>query len=238
MSCCIDIFGDSIMKGIVLETGRYRTLQSPNFALFAERFQVRLNNCSHFGYTVRKGAALLQRALTRGKGGEIALLEYGGNDCDFDWKAIAQNPEGEHQPKTPPEEFCALYAELVRALQSRGVLVVLMTLPPIDAERYLNWVAPDEAERRSILRWLGDVQVIYRFQEMYSGLVSHVAAETGALLADIRPSFLQRHDARALLCSDGIHPNEAGHQVIFEALCAFGERYLRGGLLCAQNAAH
>ena len=115
---------------------------------------------------------------------------------------------------------------MVRKLQSTGAAVVLMTLPPIDAERYLRWVAPDEADRRSILRWLGDVQIIYRFQEMYSGLVSRVAAETGALLADVRPSFLQRHDAPSLICSDGIHPNEAGHRVIYEALCAFAERCL------------
>lgn len=226
MSCRIDIFGDSIMKGIVLDQGRYHPMERTYFDRFAQRFGVTLNNCSHFGYTVRKGAALLQRALSRGRAGEITVLEYGGNDCDFDWKAIAQNPEGEYQPHVQPEEFCSLYTDVVRQLQNSGVTVVLMTLPPIHAERYLHWVAPDEADRRSVLRWLGDVQVIYRFQEMYSGLVGRIAAETGALLADIRPAFLQRHDAPSLLCSDGIHPNEAGHRVIYEALCAFGERYL------------
>ena len=226
MSRCIDIFGDSIMKGIVLADGRYHPMETTYFDRFAERFQVTINNCSHFGYTVRKGAVLLQRALSRGRTSGVVVLEYGGNDCDFDWKAVAKAPQGDHQPNVPPDEFCALYADMVRKLQSTGAAVVLMTLPPIDAERYLRWVAPDEADRRSILRWLGDVQIIYRFQEMYSGLVSRVAAETGALLADVRPSFLQRHDAPSLICSDGIHPNEAGHRVIYEALCAFAERCL------------
>lgn len=214
------------MKGIVLDAGRYRPLESGHFARFSERFQVQIHNCSHFGYTVRKGAVLLQRMLERGNGGEVALLEYGGNDCDFDWKAVAQNPEGKFDPKTPPEEFCALYADLVRGLQKRGVTVALMTLPPIDAERYLHWVASGEQERKNILRWLGDVQRIYRFQEMYSGLVARVAAETGALLADVRTSFLQRRDTGALLCGDGIHPNAAGHQLLFDTLCDFGERHL------------
>lgn len=226
MSCRIDIFGDSIMKGIVLDEGRYRPMERVYFDRFAQEFGVTLNNCSHFGYTVRKGAALLQRALARGRTGQVAVLEYGGNDCDFDWKAVAQDPAGEHRPHVQPDEFCSVYASLVRQLQKSGVTVVLMTLPPIDAERYLRWVAPGEAERAAVLRWLGDVQVIYRFQEMYSGLVGRVAAQTGALLADVRPSFLQRHDASGLLCGDGIHPNEAGHRVIYEALRAFGERCL------------
>ena len=215
------------MKGIVWEDGRYRPLNGGYAARFSERFGVEVCNRSHFGYTVRKGAVLLQRMLERGGGdGDIVLLEYGGNDCDFDWEAVAADPQGRHNPKTTPEEFCELYGRLVSMLQSRGMRVALMTLPPIDAQRYLGWVAPEEHKRRSVLRWLGDSQVIYRFQEMYSGLAAKVAAQTGALLADIRPAFLTQHDMGSLLCRDGIHPNAAGHALIFDTLCEIAQSNL------------
>ena len=220
------IFGDSVGKGVVLsDTGRYAS-GSPDINSLTGRDDITLKNYSRFGFVTEKTLWLIEKCGDEIASSDAVFIEVGGNDCDFDWKAVAQNPEGEFDPKTPPEEFCALYADLVRGLQKRGVTVALMTLPPIDAERYLHWVASGEQERKNILRWLGDVQRIYRFQEMYSGLVARVAAETGALLADVRTSFLQRRDTGALLCGDGIHPNAAGHQLLFDTLCDFGERHL------------
>lgn len=231
MAYHIDIFGDSIMKGIVLDAqaGRYRPMNSGNADRFGRLFGAQVNNCSHFGYTIRKGEALLSRMLARGVKGDYALLEYGGNDCDFDWKAVAADPEGEHLPNTPLAEFTARYTALIGRLRQNGVTPVLMTLPPIDAERYLGWVAPEPEARKRVVRWLGDVQLIYRFQELYSGAVARIAAQTGALLADVRPCFLDKHNYRSLLCEDGIHPNEAGHQLIFDALCRFARGVLGGG---------
>ena len=45
-----------------------------------------------------------------------------------------------------------------------------MTLPPIDAERYLGWVAPEPEARKRVVRWLGDVQLIAQLPQVLAGL--------------------------------------------------------------------
>ena len=63
-----------------------------------------------------------------------------------------------------------------------------------------------------------DVDRIYRWHEMYNLAVCRVAMREHALLLDISSSFLERSGYQDLLCEDGIHPNEKGHDVIFESL--------------------
>ena len=71
---------------------------------------------------------------------------------------------------------------------------------------------------RNILRWLGDVEHIYRWHEMYNLAVCRVAMEERVPLLDISSRFLAADSYQELLCEDGIHPNEKGHQVILESL--------------------
>ena len=39
-----------------------------------------------------------------------------------------------------------------------------MTLPPLDASRYLSWITRSGPSRERIMQFLGDTQRIYRFQ--------------------------------------------------------------------------
>lgn len=39
------------------------------------------------------------------KSPDFVLIEYGGNDCDFMWNEIAENPSLEHQPKNDFKAF-------------------------------------------------------------------------------------------------------------------------------------
>ena len=103
------------------------------------------------------------------------------------------------------------------AFVEHGGNPVLLTLPPIDAHRYFNWFTQGE-NVENILQWLGDIDRIYRWHEMYNLAVCRVAMQEGVLLLDISSRFLERSHYEELLCEDGIHPNEKGHELIFESL--------------------
>ena len=67
------------------------------------------------------------------------------------------------------------------------------------------------------MQFLGDVEIIYRRQEMYSNAVTKVAYKNGCHFVDVRQKFLQSDNFCDLMCLDGIHANEKGQQVIIKA---------------------
>ena len=99
----IGIFGDSISKGIVLdaETHRYSSLKkeitewiSPSTAL---------HNFSVMGSTIQKGLSIITRHTDQLASYQNVFLEFGGNDCDFDWSAVSERPQAHHEPAYPTE---------------------------------------------------------------------------------------------------------------------------------------
>jgi lysophospholipase L1-like esterase len=150
-----------------------------------------------------------------GKNGVI--LEFGGNDCDFNWANISENPDGDHICNTPIELFKRTYRELIERVRNAGCRPILMNLPPIDPDKYFRNVSRG-LSAENILSFLGDIDRIYRWQEYYSLNVNVLAAECGIPLIDVRGAFLQEKNCFGLLCEDGIHPNEDGHAFISEAI--------------------
>ena len=98
------------------------------------------------------------------------------------------------------------------------------TLPPLDPDRYLDWVSKHDAlVERSILKWLGSVTKIYWWQERYSSLIQAVAEKTNTRCIDIRRAFLRCPDFPSLICKDGIHPNKDGHILIANTIVEYIE---------------
>ena len=219
MSCSVCLFGDSVAKGVVFDSIRrkYHVWKDCFAASIQNQEHVAVSNYSKFGCTVRKGREILEKHGAELSAHNFTVFEFGGNDCDFDWHAVSQNPEGEFSPKTPLEEFTAIYRDMVRYTREMGGTPVMLTLPPIDAPRYFAWISQGE-NSRNILRWLGDVEHIYRWHEMYNLAVCRVAMEERVPLLDISSRFLAADSYQELLCEDGIHPNEKGHQVSLESL--------------------
>ena len=109
-------------------------------------------------------------------------------------------------------------ANIGTALARAGKKVVMMSLPPLEPNRYLKWISQnDEQKQNSILKFLGDVDIIYRRQEMYSNTVTKVAYKNGCDFVDVRQKFLQSDNFPDLMCLDGIHANERGQKVMIDA---------------------
>lgn len=217
----LEIYGDSILRGVTYsaETGRYGLFCKDRFAdLHGQGIETKNN--SRMGATVDRGLELLKKNLGEDASGTVVIFEYGGNDCDYKWADVSENPDGEFLPNTPADVYTETYREAISYARARGAAPVIASLVPIDAEKYMRWITKN-LNYENILRWLGDVSMLSRWQEYYSRTAERLAYETGAPLLDLRSTFLLSHDYKSLLCEDGIHPTEKGHAMIDAAIARF-----------------
>lgn len=220
----ITIWGDSILKGVILDEqdGRYKVMKNSSINNFAEITGYSVKNNAYFGMTSTKALNRMAAAVEKQDFGEndIVIIEFGGNDCDFNWSEVASAPESIHQPNTPIVNFKESLQKMVTMFRQKGVNPILMNLPPLEPERYFNWISRG-LNKDNILHWLGDVAKIYRWQEAYNNAVEWIARQNGCKLIDVRESFLISSNYSSQFCVDGIHPNEKGHQKILESLLGF-----------------
>ena len=166
----IYMLGDSISKGIILDENKTKYLSCENsfVNLFAEGKEFLIDNLSMFGCTVTKGMQILKRQYEKVSSCDLVVTEFGGNDCDFDWDAISKDPEGDFLPKTSLEAFCEQYKKMLEAIAGSGKKTAVLNLPPLDDEKYFNWVSRGK-NKENILKWLGgSTKYIYRWHEMYN----------------------------------------------------------------------
>ncbi|MDO4544240.1 MAG: SGNH/GDSL hydrolase family protein [Clostridia bacterium] len=222
----LTIFGDSLLKGVVLnpQNRRYRVAKEFDLEATAQKRGVSLVNLSHFGSTIEKGMAAVERWLDKGPDCDAVVIEFGGNDSNFQWAEVAAEPTCEHLPATPLPRFQQLYQQLLHILKQHNISPVLVNLPPLCADRYLNWITRDGLDKSRILQWLGDVNAIYRYQERYSRTIDRLAFENNCPCLDLRGAFLARLHIHDLYCEDGIHPNENGQKLMLRTF----EKFLTG----------
>lgn len=222
----IGLYGDSILKGIQINpvNKKYYVNNNIDMKMLTEKYFMQIQNYSSFGCTVTKGKNVLQKRLDTNNYYDAVIMDYGGNDCDYNWRAIAENPGGNFLPNTPIELFKQTYCDLIDTLKSRGILPILMTLPPLDPQRFFDWFCKD-LNTKNILSWLGDIKNIYYHQEEYSKVVEKIAVDKQVPLIDLRADFLKSGNVRDLLCEDGTHPNTKGQKVIAASFARFAERF-------------
>ena len=214
------VWGDSLCKGVVFDEnrGRYAVLERSAVNIISQFFRYQTLNRAKMGLTVTKGRRILQEDLKNGVEADVAFIEFGGNDSDFDWQAISREPDGEHIPRTSLPEFEKNLASMVQEVKQAGLEPILSTLPPVDSEHYFDFISRGGLNQQNILKWLGDKNHIYRFHEQYSLVISKVARECRCRLIDLRAVFLAQKNPYAYYCTDGIHPNSAGHQLMADAV--------------------
>lgn len=217
------ISGDSISKGVILDEARnkYVLLEDNYVSLLQGKLKGAVRNTARFGNTLIKGMSNLKKDVLKDKP-NIVLIEYGGNDCDFNWNEIADNPDGDHSPKTDFNMFEKMLTEAIHFLKSQQITPILMSLPPLNADNYFKWVSKNNPEaEKNILKWLGSVTKIYWWQERYNSTILKVSEMTKTKYIDVRGAFLEHPDYTEFLCLDGIHPNRAGHKIICDKVLEF-----------------
>jgi len=210
------VSGDSISKGVIFDEAKrkYVILEDNYIALLQSKLNGIIRNTSRFGNTIIKGVRKL-KADVLSDNPDIVLIGYGGNDCDFNWNEVSSHPNADHKPKTDFETFENMLKEILNFLKNNKIVPVVMTLPPLNADKYLKWISKNDAlAETNILKYIGSVTKIYWWQEKYSSAVLKIAEETNTKWIDIRGAFLQYPDFTKFVCLDGIHPNALGHKII------------------------
>ena len=122
-------FGDSIMKGIVMNTSQISdgtvkyTISDQGFvSRVGNTSGVSIRNLSRFGSTILGGLNNLDRHLREIHPGDHVVLEFGGNDCNFDWKAISANPMAVHKPEVSLSQFHDLYIQPIHTTHRESTL--------------------------------------------------------------------------------------------------------------------
>lgn len=216
----ITAFGDSVLKGVIYEDDHYKVSNSSFQKICEEYFGITIENKAKFGSTITKGETVFERSLDviRESDGEYVVLEFGGNDCDFNWSAISEDPEKDHLPMSTIANFTATYKNIISEIKKLGKKPVLLSLPPIDSKRYFRHIS-NGLSGENIMQWMrNDEQYITNWHERYNIEIFKLAIATEVPVIDITSIFLEKKNYSRYLCEDGIHPNEEGHKLIAEAI--------------------
>jgi acyl-CoA thioesterase I len=215
----IHVWGDSLARGVIYneEKGRYAISRERCTTRLQQALGCKVENHSVMGATVLDGLQWFDQF--RAIPGALCAVEFGGNDCDLDWKYISEHPGESIRAKVELDVYSAGLEKFVQEIRSRDMKPLLVTPLPLHAERYYRWVSRG-LDAEVILRALGDVNHIYRWQERYTIAMRNVARSTHCRLLDLRDVFLAQANYEDLMCVDGIHPNDAGHKLLAEAALA------------------
>lgn len=222
-------YGDSITKGIVYnnEKSKYSIIKDNFTNIISNSIKGSIYNVGKFGSTITRGINKLNNDVIK-KAPDIVLIEFGGNDCDFKWGEIAENPDIEYHPNTDIQVFKETLLNMIATLKNIKIFPALMTLPPLDPLKYFDWIGKGDATaEKNILHWLGTKEKLFTWHDSYNKMIKEVAKESRTVLIDIRSEFLKCDNYSDYLCIDGIHPNVKGQSLIASFLLDFMKSHYR-----------
>lgn len=210
----ISVYGDSILKGAVTGTSSghlFDIIDNDSLKLAGKTLGIEISNQSVFGSTIVKTQKRLNRDIERETAGELAIIESGGNDCDYDWTYICENNLTDYGPRVPLSDFIRITDEMVKSCRAEKITPLVMTMPALVPDRWFNHICKNHgAEKiKAFVKNIPDV--LYRNHEMYNLHLLKYCYEHNAQFVDMRLAFLEHSNYRDLMCLDGIHPNEDGH---------------------------
>ena len=215
----VTALGDSLTKGVVLtEANKYSLTEHSYLDIVSRELDLQISNYGRYGSTIDMGDTMIRRHSDDIASSQYTFIEYGGNDCDFDWMKIADSPLDDYAPKTRLEDFKKGFIQLINKIRELGSRPIIMSLPPILSTPYFSFFSRfmSEEQKRNVINWLGgSTDIISRWHESYNRALFMIAKETQTPIIDITTPFdTFRGDISTLYCADGIHPNAQGHRMI------------------------
>ena len=215
----VTALGDSVTKGVILtEANKYSLVEHSYLDIVGRELDLQISNYGRFGSTIDMGDTMIKRHSDEIASSEYTFIEYGGNDCDFDWMKIADSPKDCYAPNTKLEDFKERFIELIHKVRALGSKPVIISLPPILSTPYFSFFSRfmSDEQKENVIKWLGgSTDIISRWHESYNRALFMIAQKTQTPIIDITTAFETfRGDITSLYCADGIHPNARGHKMI------------------------
>lgn len=128
------------------------------------------------------------------EGGEfIFLFEIGLNDSSF--------IKTRNENRVLPDDFKENLQYLITLAKKYSENIIFMGLTPINEKEFKPWIE--------------DLYYENKYVEQYDEIIKSVCSANNLLFVDILNEF-KKSGKEVLLYEDGLHPNSAGHQKIFE----------------------
>lgn len=212
----VTVFGDSILKGTVYdeEAGIYRNNKENSVKLVSDALGIPIDNQSKFGITSSQMLERMKKYL-ESHHVDIMVVEVGGNDANYPWDQIANNNTIDYDSVVSLKTFESNITEMIALIRSYNIKPLMLSLPPINAQRYFNFIS-QKVDGEKVKSWLGDVETIYRHQEMFNAALTQIVLKEDVDLLDIRSELLSIRDLTPYMCIDGLHYNEKGQILISE----------------------
>lgn len=219
------VIGDSITGGVVYvpEEERYAHFSGAFLGRLCGQLGIELHNHSKFGCTASAALSRMDRFIPDVSACDRTLVMLGGNDSDFDWPAVAADPEAPHECKVPPAVFCDRYGQILDRIAACGGTPVVMNPIPVDGRKYYAWISRG-SDPAALMRFLHSTESIEHWNELYSLCVLKEAAARNIPVLDARSGLLRFKFFDRLFCRDGIHPSPEGHERLLEYLLPQAER--------------
>ena len=151
----------------------------------------------------------------------------------FNWKAIAANPSGHHEPKLDLVAYKALYTNKIAQVRAQGLEPVLVSLPIMDENRYFAYITRGMTiqERKNLLYWLGgNTERLRNIHALYNLSLFRLAAVQCIHIVDITSPMLECAHFEQLLEQDGVTLSEEGQALVDNELASLVSRF---GLLAS-----
>lgn len=211
----IYFIGDSITRGVTLVDGKYKIIDESFYEKFKNIIYKKTKNFGKFGITTKKFLENINKYT--GKDVDLIFFQMGGNDCNFNWKEIAKNPDAIHYPNVSKVEYESNLRKIYDYFYKNKIKAITLNLPPLHPEKFFNYLG-NKKEKENILRWLKNISKIYYHHESYNKIFERVTYECGLNMIDIRSDFLKEDILDDLISEDGIHPTKLGHELIFKSI--------------------
>ena len=109
------VFWDSVLKGVIYENNIYKVSQNRFSNICEDILGVPIENKAKFGSTISIGKNIIFKniELIKETKSKYVVMEFGGNDCDYNWREISENPDKEHYSKSSITQFIEIYSNLL-----------------------------------------------------------------------------------------------------------------------------
>lgn len=207
------VFGDSILKGVITipNSGKlFDVTENDSLTLAQKKLGFELDNRSIYGNITSKGLVKLQKFFDKGETADFCIIEFGSNDCDYDWGTLIQ--------KVPLEEYLENLKQMVNLCRANKVTPLMMGLIPYVCDDWFKTIIKGQDEA-AILNFLGgSSETLGKNQLVYKNAQAGFVKDNNVQFLDPWELF-QGH--KELMCYDGIHPNEKGYALLADAWVKF-----------------
>lgn len=145
----------------------------------------------------------------------------------YDWKAIAENPSGQHMPQIDLVAYKALYVNKIAQARAHEQEPILVSLPIMDENRYFAHITSGMSmqERKNLLFWLGGkIERLRNIHALYNLALFRLAAQQCVHIVDITSPMLACPQIDELLEQDGITLTRAGEALVETELSSLASR--------------